>query len=75
MVVISSLKYLWVQGHHQVSEIGAQLLTMFHPCLHIEVYCSVLGQLGYFLAFYALTKPCTNGPLETKVLVSNPHNH
>jgi len=46
VVVISSLKYMWVQGHHQVNEIGAQLLTMSHPCLHIEVYCSALGQLG-----------------------------
>jgi hypothetical protein len=38
MVAISSLKYLWV------SETGAQLLALFRPCLHIEMYLGALGQ-------------------------------
>ncbi len=33
VVAISSLKYLWVQGHHRVSEIGVQLLALSRPCL------------------------------------------
>ncbi len=37
-VAISSLKYLWVQGHHQVNETWAQLMDLSCPRLHIKVY-------------------------------------
>jgi hypothetical protein len=33
VVAISSLKYLWVQGRHQVSETRVQLLALSRPCL------------------------------------------
>jgi hypothetical protein len=33
MVAISSLKYLWVQGHHRVSETWMQLQALSRPCL------------------------------------------
>jgi hypothetical protein len=38
MMAISSLKYLWT------SETWAQLLALFCPCLHIEMYLGALGQ-------------------------------
>jgi coronatine-insensitive protein 1 len=75
VVAISSLKYLWVQGHHRISETGVQLLALSRPFLHIEVYPDAQGQPGQLLAYYALTEPRTDGPPGMKVLVSNPHNH
>ncbi len=47
MVTISSLKYLWVEGHHEVIETWVQLLALTCQCLHIEVYPSALGQPRY----------------------------
>ncbi len=51
VVALSSLKYLWV------SETWAQLLALFRPCLHIEVYLGALGQPRQLLAYYALIVP------------------
>jgi hypothetical protein len=46
MVAISSLKYLWVQGHHQVNETWVQILALSCPCLWTLVLKTTWAALG-----------------------------
>lgn len=72
VAAMSSLKYLWVQGHGAM-EAGQELAKLAKPYLNIEVCPPPPGQPGLQLfAYYSLAGPRTDGSPELKIFTSSP---
>ena len=67
--VMSSLKYLWVQGY-RATESGGNLVALVRPFMNVEV-CPLPGEPGQLLAYNSLAGPRRDGPPELKVFPSN----